>query len=99
VRNHAEQENIRQLARLRLARVLREQGETAQALDVLAGPFPEAFEAAVEELRGDLYLAQGERDQAREAYRKALAAPAGGGDRDLLQMKFNELRSDADDSS
>ena len=36
------------------------------------------------------------RDKAREAYGNALAAPYSSVDRELVEMKFNDLRSDAD---
>lgn len=81
------------VARLRLARVLLQQGDTAgvhQALDVAdAGRFTALFE----ELRGDAFLAANDRDNARAAYEAALAAITSGdpGDRALVQMKLDNL--------
>ncbi len=95
-RDNANQQNIRYIARLRLARVLRVTGEVDEALETIDIAFPVAFLAAVEELRGDLYLVKGDRSKAREAYGKALAAPYSSVDRELVEMKFNDLRSDAD---
>ena len=95
-RDNANQENIRFIARIRLARVERQLGEVDQALQTLDIAFPVAFVAAVEELRGDLYLVKGDRDKARDAYGKALAAPYSSVDRELVEMKFNDLRRDAD---
>jgi len=95
-RDNANQENIRYIARIRLARVQRQTGDGDQALETLDVAFPVAFVAAVEELRGDLYLVKGDRDKARDAYGKALAAPYSSVDRELVEMKFNDLRRDAD---
>lgn len=95
-RDNANQENIRYIARLRLARVQRQLGDVDQALTTLDIAFPVAFVAAAEELRGDLYLAKGDRDKARDAYGKALAAPYSSVDRELVEMKFNDLRQDTD---
>jgi predicted negative regulator of RcsB-dependent stress response len=95
-RDNANQENIRYIARIRLARVLRQLGDVDTALETLDATFPTAFLAAVEELRGDLYLVKGDREKARDAYGKALAAPYSSVDRELVEMKFNDLRSDAD---
>ena len=95
-RDNANQQNIRYIARIRLARVLRQTGAVDEALETIDIAFPVAFLAAVEELRGDLYLVKGDRDKAREAYGNALAAPYSSVDRELVEMKFNDLRSDAD---
>ncbi len=97
-RDNANQDNIRHIARIRLARVFRQTGDVDQALATIEPEFPVAFRAAVEELRGDLYLAKGDRDKAREAYREALAAPYSSIDRGLVEMKFNDLRRDEPDS-
>jgi predicted negative regulator of RcsB-dependent stress response len=59
------------LARLRLAGLLLDQGEYAQALAQLDAP-PEAFEALYADRRGDILMAQGELEQARDAWRQAL---------------------------
>ncbi|HEX7047585.1 MAG TPA: tetratricopeptide repeat protein [Gammaproteobacteria bacterium] len=81
------------VARLRLARVLLQQGDFAavhKALDVAdAGEFT----ALYEELRGDAFLAVNDRDNARKSYEAALAAmdSAAPGDRSLVQMKLDNL--------
>ncbi|MDH3714875.1 MAG: tetratricopeptide repeat protein [Gammaproteobacteria bacterium] len=93
-RDNANQQNIRHIARIRLARVLRQSGDLDAALEAIDVAFPAAFLAAAEELRGDLYLAKGDRDKARDAYRKALGASYSSVDRELVEMKFNDLRSD-----
>lgn len=95
---HADQPAVRDIARLRLARVLRELGELDAALAALEAAFPAVFEAAVEELRGDLHVARDEPDKARAAYQKALGAEFASANRSVLEMKFNDLRL-ADDAS
>lgn len=62
----------RVIARLRLARLLLGEGEIAQVEALLQATTPTAFEAVFDEIRGDLLLAKGDRDGAREAYRRAL---------------------------
>jgi predicted negative regulator of RcsB-dependent stress response len=77
------------LAQLRLGRVLLAQGEADRALTVVSGVEPSALNAEFDELRGDIYLAQGQRDQALAAYEDALAAATGN---PILQMKLTELQ-------
>ncbi len=88
---HADSEEIRHIARLRLARVLFGTDEHDAALDLVAAVEPGGFAAAYEELKGDLYKVRGQVDDARLAYTKALAA--GTRNRDLVQMKLNDLGS------
>lgn len=86
---NARQDVVRQLARLRLARVLIADGRAQEALDVLAEKLPPSFDALVEEVRGDVHVALGQYDKAREAYDRALAAeltPA-----EFLAMKRADL--------
>ncbi len=78
-----------QLGRLRLGRVLLASGEPARALTVISGVEASALSAEFDELRGDIYLAQGQREQALAAYESALAAATGN---PILQMKLTELQ-------
>jgi predicted negative regulator of RcsB-dependent stress response len=53
------------------------------------------FEAEYAELKGDIYLAQGQREQARTAYREALKQlPAGSPYAPVLNMKLDDLGSE-----
>lgn len=83
------------VARARLARVMLSQSDdNAQAaLDVLAKAKSEAgFVGTIESIRGDAYLAMGQKDKARESYEKALeAARTNGESRPLLQFKLDDL--------
>ncbi|MDP2380723.1 MAG: tetratricopeptide repeat protein [Pseudohongiella sp.] len=78
------------LASLRLGRVLLARGQGAQALTVIGGAEPGALAAEFEELRGDIYLSQGQRDEALTAYQAALDT---GNPSPVLQLKLNELQS------
>ncbi len=79
---------LRILAQLRLARLLADGGKPQKALDTLDGIKDAAFAAPLDNLRGDIYLAMGKKDQARAAYDKAEAA---GDHSQLLIMKRQEL--------
>ena len=81
------------VARERLARVLLDQGQPAEALTVLQGADDTTgFESRFAEVRGDIQFAQGRNDEAAAAYREALdALEAGAGDRARLLMKLESL--------
>ncbi len=92
VDKHSKDEGLRQVARLREARVLWQQGKTEDALkrlDAKAG----TFAALYDELRGDIKLAQGDRAAARSAYEKALQTLAEDdmASRATLQRKLDDL--------
>lgn len=90
--DHAESESYRHMARLRLARVLISADRAEDALALLQGAEAGSFAPRYDELRGDALARLGRRDEARAAYAAALAAlPAPAENRDLLQMKLNDL--------
>ena len=79
--------SLKPLIDLRLARLLVDSGKTDEALKILV----EASDSASLEVRGDALLASGKRDQARDAYLKALtgmdvAAPQ----RRLVELKLTD---------
>ena len=82
----------RDLARVRLARVLLDESALDEALDALAGVGTDALHATVSELRGDILLAKNESQGTREAYREALEDtklhPSARG---RVQMKLDDL--------
>lgn len=95
----APDEQLRVVARLRLARVQLAQGKHDVALATL-GAAPEGpFKSAFTEVRGDILLAKGDVEGARSSYQAALAArganelAAGGqpGRQDLLTLKLDDL--------
>lgn len=85
---NARLDELRDIARLRLARVKFAAGQTAEAEKLLEGVTTASLNAEREELKGDLYLAGKNPDAARTAYAAALAAS--GGNR-LLQLKLDNL--------
>jgi len=66
-------EELRELARLRLAAVLLDEKAYDQALKQLEGDMNPGFEALFAENRGDVLKAQGKKAEALAAYRKAQA--------------------------
>ncbi|MBY4678883.1 YfgM family protein [Marinobacterium arenosum] len=79
------------VVKLRKARILAAQGNVEQGLQLLDGLANAAFQARIDEVRGDLYLQQGDRDNARKAYQTALAAGSSGAANPLLSVKLNDL--------
>ncbi|WP_125721010.1 YfgM family protein [Pseudoalteromonas rubra] len=81
---------LKATAYLRLARVQAAREDYAAALATLGNPMPESFVAQVAEVKGDILLAQGKKDAARDEYQKAVTA--GGSDNNpLLQIKLDDL--------
>jgi predicted negative regulator of RcsB-dependent stress response len=69
---NASETQVRHVARLRLARLLLDQGDAATALTLAEIKDRDGFLSEYEELRGDILLAQGDRDGARRAYQTAI---------------------------
>lgn len=65
---------IKELAQLRLARVLAASGDGDQALSILSSKVSKAFESLYAEVKGDIYLSQDKLSEARAAYQKATDA-------------------------
>lgn len=88
---------MRLVARLRLARVQLAQGQHDAALATLDGAQHAVVAARVQELRGDVLQAKGDRAGALEAYRQAQSAAQAEGsatglvDPELLEFKIDEL--------
>jgi predicted negative regulator of RcsB-dependent stress response len=84
---------LRVIARERLARLLLDQGQAAQALDVIQGETELAgFEARYAESRGDILFALDRKQEAVAAYQEALdTLEAGVGDRGTLELKLESL--------
>jgi predicted negative regulator of RcsB-dependent stress response len=84
---------LKEIGKLRLARILLYQDKPQEVVDLLANPALSAFDALANELLGDAHLALGQVDAAGEAYRKALAdtSPTPTINRGLVQMKLADL--------
>lgn len=85
----AEDENMSALASIRLARVLIAQEQLDAALSLVKKPLPEAYAGFAAELEGDILAEQGNTEEARAAYERALQA--GESLTPALQMKLNSL--------
>lgn len=82
------------LTQLRMGRVVLARGEPDRALTVISGLEPGAYESDFAELRGDIYVAQGQNEQAVEAYRRALETTSSGSGR-MVQLKLDDLGADS----
>jgi predicted negative regulator of RcsB-dependent stress response len=71
VADHAVETEYRTVARLRLAGMLMDAKQYEGALKTLDAAASPAFEALVDDRRGDALLAMGRKDEARAAYEKA----------------------------
>ena len=93
--DHAQLDEIRDIARLRLARVLFATGQLTEAEKLLERVNTTSLIAEREELRGDLALAGNDPAKARTAYAQALAA---GGASPLLRIKLDNLATPTADT-
>lgn len=83
------------VARLRLASLAVEAKDYDGALKQLAGNLPPEFAPLASDKRGDILMAQGQRDEARKAYEQAYKTlPADNGYRNLIEVKLNALGVD-----
>ncbi|MCX4193346.1 YfgM family protein [Methylophaga sp. OBS1] len=92
VRDEAKLQSHRELARLRLARVLFSQDKLDEALSLIAEADSQAFSSLFAELKGDINLAQGDTIAAKAAYQQALAQLTPGEPRQsLLEIKLDDV--------
>ena len=86
---NAIEDEVKSVAQLRLARVLISQKKFDEANELLAAKHSAAFDALYEELKGDMFVAKGELEQARIAYDKAIAGSSSASR--WLQLKRQDL--------
>ncbi len=88
-------EELRDIARLRLAGVMLDEKAYGEALAQLEAKHAPAMAAQYAALKGDVLLAQGKADEARAAYRLALekSDPRGGAFRAGVQLRLDALGS------
>ena len=90
--DHAGEAALKDVARLRLAAVLLDDKNYADALQLLEAKHPESFDGLYADLRGDVLSAQGKTDEARSAYKLAYEKfDAQNIYRNLIQMKIDAL--------
>ncbi len=86
--DNAVQEELRYLAKIRLARVLLNNAQPDQALALIDQVYPESFRAIALELKGDVLLSQGKQDDAKQAY---IEAQNYADSNRWLQLKIDDL--------
>ena len=86
-------DELKDVARLRLARIYLYQDKAQEVLDLLAGKDAGAFTSAYGEVLGDAYTALGRIAEAQDAYQKVLSDPVSQitVDRQLVQWKSLDL--------
>lgn len=89
--NETKDDRLRDVARLRVARLQVQAGNIDAALETLRKITGPGFRSYVAELKGDILLSQQKVDEAREAYQAAAAAAEGGEVQPVLQMKITDL--------
>jgi predicted negative regulator of RcsB-dependent stress response len=92
VMNDSKDSELKQIARLRLARVLIDQGKPDDAIKLLAAGTPGSFAGRYHEVRGDALYAKKDIAGAIAEYSAALSA-GDGADGALLELKLADLAS------
>jgi hypothetical protein len=90
--DNGKEEEARDVARLRLARVLLDEKKPAEALKLLEAKHSDSFDGLYADVKGDALFADGKRAEARAAYQVALeksdtASPT----RQIVQLKLDAL--------
>ena len=92
--DNSSQDTVRHEARLRLSRILLANNNMTEALALLNVTDAGIYTSAYEQLKGDIYVADGKTESARTAYTRALKqSSASSLDRNSLQMKLDDLGS------
>lgn len=89
---NADKPTFKDVARIRLARVLVEENRLNEARANLDGVEARSFSPTVDEIRGDIRMIEGDIAGAREAYRRILSADnVSSATRERVQMKVDDL--------
>lgn len=84
--------SIAEMARLRLARLLVAEGDYSSASTELGLVQSKAYQTIVEEVMGDIYVAQGNHDKAQDAYQLALNEGEGYSGKQIIEMKLADIK-------
>jgi predicted negative regulator of RcsB-dependent stress response len=95
VAEKSKDEELAVVAKLRAARVLIQQGKHDEAIASLKVEDLGAFAANAHEIRGDANVAKGDQNAARAEYAAALAADDAQIDRNMLELKLQEVGGSA----
>ena len=88
VLDNTDSDEFKHLARLRLARLLLEEGDKDAAMSLIEKIDTGKFAPNYHELRGDILLQQGDSKAAQDAYTQALSIR---GNQPVVQMKLDDL--------
>ncbi|MCK5431480.1 MAG: tetratricopeptide repeat protein, partial [Gammaproteobacteria bacterium] len=92
VLDNTDSDEFRHLARLRLSRLLLEEGDKEFALSLIENVDEGKFASSYHELRGDILLQQGDSKAAQDAYTQALLTQNSiRGNQSVVQMKLDDL--------
>ena len=90
--DNAGEDTLKDVARLRLAAMLLDEKNYADALKLLDAKHPDSFNGLYDDLRGDVLSAQGKIDEARSSYKLAYEKiDPQSMYRNLIQMKLDAL--------
>ncbi len=90
--DNAKEDELRDLARLRLARVLIDEKKPDEALKLLETKHGDSFTGLYADVKGNVLLAQGKRQEARAAYQIALEkSDAASSLRQIIQLKIDAV--------
>lgn len=93
---HSKEAALRDVSRLRLAGLLLDEKQYDAALKQLSASHTDAYGARFDDLKGDVYLAQGKNAEARAAYSAAFAKLKEGNPlRGVVEMKLDSLGGSA----
>ena len=93
-------DTLKSVARLRLAHVLLYQDKPQEVIDLLASAGADAFRSLYDEQLGDAYVALGQYDKARDAYRRALEESADPAQNPVIDSAYVQMKlSDLPDST
>lgn len=89
---HSKEPALKDVARLRLAAVLLDEKNYAEAMKQLDAEHPASFDALYADLKGDVLVAQGKTEEARAAYKAAFDKFGEKSNyRNILEMKLDGL--------
>jgi predicted negative regulator of RcsB-dependent stress response len=90
--DHAKEDTLKDVARLRLAAILLDEKKYDEALKQLDSKHPASFDGLYADLKGDVLSAQGKNEEAKSSYKLAYEkTDAGSTYRNLIQMKLDAL--------
>ncbi|HSS46029.1 MAG TPA: tetratricopeptide repeat protein [Burkholderiales bacterium] len=90
--DHASEDELRDMARLRLGGALLDEKNYAEALSLLEAKHSPAYDPLFYDLKGDILVAQGKTAEARDAYQTALdKSDKKSNYRSLIQVKLDAL--------